>query len=83
MLTSWLRLAGRTAIVTGAASGIGSAVARSLAREGCNVVLADVSETDLQREVAWFHEVLKASARVSAVTCDVTFTAQREIGRAS
>ena len=72
MLTSWLRLAGRTAIVTGAASGIGSAVARSLACEGCNVVLADVSETDLQREVAWFHEVLKASARVSAVTCDVT-----------
>jgi NAD(P)-dependent dehydrogenase (short-subunit alcohol dehydrogenase family) len=36
-------LAGRVAIVTGAASGIGRALAARLAREGMIVVLADIS----------------------------------------
>lgn len=39
-----LRLANKTAIVTGAASGIGRAIALTFARQGANVVLADVRE---------------------------------------
>ncbi len=40
-----MRLAGKTAIVTGAASGIGRAIARSFVEHGANVVLADVRQT--------------------------------------
>ncbi len=39
------RLAGKTAIVTGAASGIGRAIACTFAAQGANVVLADVRAT--------------------------------------
>ncbi|WP_375460289.1 SDR family NAD(P)-dependent oxidoreductase [uncultured Enterovirga sp.] len=42
------RLAGQTCIVTGAASGIGRAIARLFARHGAQVVVADVSETVLE-----------------------------------
>jgi short-subunit dehydrogenase len=42
-----MRLENRTAVVTGAASGIGRAIAVSLARRGCNLALADIDETGL------------------------------------
>ena len=38
------RFAGKTAIVTGAASGIGEATAKQFASEGGSVVVADVQE---------------------------------------
>ena len=37
------RLSGRTAIITGAADGIGRAVARGFAREGANILVADIN----------------------------------------
>jgi 3(or 17)beta-hydroxysteroid dehydrogenase len=45
------RASGKVAIITGAASGLGAADARMLAREGASVVLTDVNE-DLGRSVA-------------------------------
>jgi NAD(P)-dependent dehydrogenase (short-subunit alcohol dehydrogenase family) len=43
-----MRLTGRTAVVTGAASGIGRAIVVSLARRGCNLALADIDEVGMQ-----------------------------------
>lgn len=44
-----LKLAGRTAVVTGAAGGIGRGIALALARRGCHLALADIDETALSR----------------------------------
>lgn len=40
---------GRTAIVTGAASGIGEALSHALAAEGCHLALVDIQEEALER----------------------------------
>ncbi|WP_024802819.1 SDR family NAD(P)-dependent oxidoreductase [Nocardia sp. BMG51109] len=58
--------AGRTAVVTGGASGIGAATVRALATEGYRVVVADIDESaarDLARELG---------DAVTAVRMDVT-----------
>jgi len=52
-----LKLKGRTAVVTGAASGIGRSIARSLARRQCDIALADIDGTSLAhtaKEIAAF-----------------------------
>jgi short-subunit dehydrogenase len=43
-----MQLKGRTAIITGAASGIGRALAHALARRGCHLALADVNVAGLE-----------------------------------
>ena len=40
----------RTAIITGAAQGIGLAIARRLSREGIQVVLADIKEEEAKKQ---------------------------------
>ena len=47
-----MRFSGKISIVTGAAKGIGLAIARRLAAEGARVVMADVDGMALQRAVA-------------------------------
>src|SRR5215210_201232 len=60
-------LAGKTAIVTGASSGIGEATARLLAGRGCNVVLAARREDRLESLLSELGE-----ERTLAVPTDVT-----------
>jgi NAD(P)-dependent dehydrogenase (short-subunit alcohol dehydrogenase family) len=61
-------LAGRVAIVTGGASGIGRALGEELAARGCTVVLAD-RQLELAREVAL--ELEKRGKAASAADLDV------------
>lgn len=60
---------GKTAIITGAAVGIGRAVALQLAEGGANVVLIDYNPDSL-RETE--QEIKKISEKVLALTCDVS-----------
>lgn len=59
---------GKTAVVTGAASGIGRAVALAFARLGSDVVVADIND-DRMREVA--KEIDSLGRRAITVHCDV------------
>src|SRR5829696_5743895 len=60
--------AGKVALVTGAANGIGRAAALAFAREGANVVVADVSERGNQETARMIEEL---GGRALAVRCDV------------
>jgi NAD(P)-dependent dehydrogenase (short-subunit alcohol dehydrogenase family) len=66
---------GKVAVVTGAASGIGRALAERSAREGMKVVLADVEEPALGRAAA---EMRASGATVLAVPTDVSRLADVE-----
>jgi NAD(P)-dependent dehydrogenase (short-subunit alcohol dehydrogenase family) len=49
-----MRLTGRTVIITGAAAGIGRAIARKFLEEGANVTLADIDGAGLRSSVEEF-----------------------------
>ena len=64
-----MQLAGRTAIVTGAAQGIGEAVVRAYAAEGARVCIADVA---VERAHALAQELAREGAEAMGVRCDVS-----------
>jgi len=68
-----LKLKGRTAVVTGAAGGIGRAIAASLARRGCHLALADIDDSALARTAADIAaKVAGQGVRVSRHQLDVS-----------
>lgn len=80
-------ISGKTAIVTGAASGIGLAIATALAEAGANVVMADIQKEAVE---AAAHALSGTNKRVMPVRIDVTqeqtvvdalAAAERQFGR--
>ena len=62
-------LEGKSALVTGGASGIGRATALAFAREGARVAVADILEEAAQGTVA---EIEAMGGQAHAIACDVT-----------
>ncbi len=62
-------LKGKTAFITGAASGIGLAMARAFLEAGMNVMLADIEEPALQSAL---RVLSNHGPRVAGVLCDVS-----------
>ncbi len=69
MATAISRLMGKVAIVTGAAQGIGRAIATRLAAEGAAVAIADLQAAAAARTA---EEIRSSGAKAIAVTLDVT-----------
>lgn len=72
--TGSLRYDGKTVLVTGAAKGIGAAIAEQFLLSGANVVIADVDEQGEDVAAAWRREGLPAQF----VRCDVSKSAEVE-----
>ena len=79
-----LELAGKTVIVTGGASHIGRAIALGFAREGANVVIADIDEGQANK-VASQANTLGGGGKTIGIRTDVTDHQQVEamVGRAN
>jgi len=69
------KLDGKTAVITGAASGIGKALATTLAGRGMRIVLADIEEEALESVAEQLRE---SGAAVAAVPTDVQSAASVE-----
>jgi NAD(P)-dependent dehydrogenase (short-subunit alcohol dehydrogenase family) len=71
--------AGRAAVITGAASGIGLAVAEKLATMGMKVCLSDIEEAALEKAAASVSKSARAAGDVIFVPADVSKT--EDVGR--
>lgn len=63
------RLAGKIAVITGAASGIGRACAIRMAGDGAHVTIADINVDGAAQVVA---EIEEAGGKADAIHCDIT-----------
>lgn len=64
-----MEFTGKTALVTGAATGIGRAVAIKFAQNGANVVLVDINSDKLESVKT---EIKAYTQNVMALTCDIS-----------
>jgi len=78
------RVAGKVAVITGAASGLGEATARLMHAEGASVLLADIQDDRGQRvaaELGTRSRYLHCDVTAEAEVASVVDTAVREFGR--
>lgn len=63
-----MRFSGKTAIITGAASGMGLCAARMLASEGADVYMVDINESRLNEEAG---RIFDQGGKAIPCTCDI------------
>ncbi|KAI1380063.1 NAD(P)-binding protein [Hypoxylon crocopeplum] len=66
------RLAGKNAVITGGAGGIGLETSILFAREGANVMMADISGPALEKAKAKVLQLVPQAGRVETMICDVS-----------
>jgi NAD(P)-dependent dehydrogenase (short-subunit alcohol dehydrogenase family) len=76
-MTSAMNLKNRTAVITGAASGIGRAIALSLARRGCNLALADLNDAGLSETAGMAQAAQTHPANTTPPTAVLRITRHR------
>src|SRR5690606_35422076 len=83
----WLELSDRVCVITGAASGIGAAIAEQACKAGARVALLDRDETSAQ---AMASQLRETGAQAAAFACDTSsadsvaqaaHAVERELGR--
>ncbi|KAF4468724.1 glucose 1-dehydrogenase [Fusarium albosuccineum] len=70
------RLAGKNAIITGAAGGIGLETSILFAKEGASVLLSDISQPALEKAAAKVKQLVPNAPRVEIFKCDVSKEAE-------
>ena len=70
-----MQLAGKVAVITGAASGIGRGTALAMARRGTDLVIADINDGRLEETRA---AIAALGRRALALHCDVSNDADVE-----
>jgi 2-keto-3-deoxy-L-fuconate dehydrogenase len=68
-MSDYFRLDGKTALVTGGASGIGESTVRTFAEAGATVIIVDLNENRAQ-------ELAKSLPKAEAYRCDITSEAE-------
>jgi len=70
------RLQGKNAVITGAAGGIGLETTILFAKEGANVLMADISGPALETALAKAKELVPSALKIETIICDVSKESQ-------
>lgn len=72
---------GKLAVITGGGTGIGRALTKQLASEGCSVAMCDISQADMDESCAFAMDGAPQGVRVTGFLADVAMEAQLEAFR--
>ncbi|MEM7330286.1 MAG: SDR family oxidoreductase [Pseudomonadota bacterium] len=67
---------GKLAVITGGGTGIGRALTKQLASEGCSVAMCDISEVDMEESCAYAMDGAPQGVRVTGFLADVAIEDQ-------
>ena len=72
---------GKIAVITGGGTGIGRALAKQLASEGCSVAMCDISQADMDESCAFAMDGAPQGVKATGFLADVASETQLEAFR--